>query len=251
MNEPYQVMPQLTEPEYEALKASIAAGYDPAHPVVTDEDGNTLDGHHRQRACAELGITAPAVILPGLTEDQKHDYAMRANLACRHLTQAQKRELIRAELDRDGSRSDRAIGKLCGVDHKTVGAVRRGEIPHPDDLTMLALQVANRIEDRHRFRCCQACGAKLHFGPRMHMRSWMRIRCGGCGHVQSAMEGLPGTGAGWEPAVVFDDWRWPWFIAVVARQNGWTVSKINGRIEWISPAGQILAAANDNERARK
>jgi ParB-like chromosome segregation protein Spo0J len=130
--EPYQVMPPLAEPEYEALKASIAAGYDPARPIVVDENGTILDGHHRQQACAELGITPPAVTLPGLTEDQKHDYALRANLAQRHLNQEQKRELIRAELDRGPDRSDREIGRLCGVDHKTVGAVRRGEIPHPE-----------------------------------------------------------------------------------------------------------------------
>jgi ParB-like chromosome segregation protein Spo0J len=127
----YQVMPPLAEPEYDALKASIAAGYDPARPVVVDENGAILDGHHRQQACAELGITPPTITLPGLTEDQKHDYAMRANLAQRHLTQLQKRELIRAELGRDPSRSDREIGRLVGADHKTVASVRRGgEIPH-------------------------------------------------------------------------------------------------------------------------
>jgi ParB-like chromosome segregation protein Spo0J len=128
--EPYQVMPPLSVPEYDALKASIAAGYDPARPIVVDENGAVLDGHHRQQVCAELGITPPAVTLPGLTEDQKHDYAMRANLAQRHLSQLQKRELIRAELERDAIRSDREIGRLCGADHKTVAAVRRdGEFP--------------------------------------------------------------------------------------------------------------------------
>jgi hypothetical protein len=30
VSQPYQVMPPLAEPEYDALKASIAAGYDPA-----------------------------------------------------------------------------------------------------------------------------------------------------------------------------------------------------------------------------
>lgn len=143
--EPYQVMPPLAEPEYDALKASIAAGYDPARPIVVDENGVVLDGHHRQRAAAELGITPPVVTLPGLTEDQKHDYAMRANLACRHLTQAQKRELIGSELERNPGRSDREIGRLCGADHKTVGAVRRGEIPHPaDDITT---QIKHGLEE--------------------------------------------------------------------------------------------------------
>jgi ParB-like chromosome segregation protein Spo0J len=125
-------MPDLAEPEYEALKASIQDhGYDPAHPVVVDEAGAILDGHHRHRACAELAVTAPTVTLAGLTEDEKHDYAVRSNAAGRHLTTAQKRELVARELERNAARSDRAIGRLCGVDHKTVGAVRRGEIPQP------------------------------------------------------------------------------------------------------------------------
>ncbi len=128
--EPYQVMPSLAEPEYEALKASIAAGYDPSKPIVVDEKGAVLDGHHRRRVCAELGVTPPTITLPGLTEDQKHDYAMRANLACRHLTRLQKRDLIRDELERDPGRSDREIGRLCGADHKTVATVRlNGEFP--------------------------------------------------------------------------------------------------------------------------
>ena len=49
MSQPYQVMPPLAEAEYEALKASIAAGYDPARPIVVDENGAVLDGHHRHR----------------------------------------------------------------------------------------------------------------------------------------------------------------------------------------------------------
>jgi len=128
----YQVMPPLDDAEYDALRASIAAGYDPARPVVVDEHGVILDGHHRKRVCDELGIDPPTVVLPGLTEDQKRDYALRVNLACRHLSREQKRALIRAELDRNPQRSDREIGRLCGVDHKTVGVVRRGEIPHPE-----------------------------------------------------------------------------------------------------------------------
>lgn len=147
-DQPYQVMPPLAEAEYDALTASIAAGYDPAHPVVVDENGVVLDGHHRQQVCAELGITAPVVILPGLTEDQKHDYAVRANLACRHLTQLQKRDLIRAELDRDPSRSDREIGRLAGADHKTVAGVRRGgEFPHTQWQENAATRIAENAAD--------------------------------------------------------------------------------------------------------
>src|SRR5262245_28498224 len=122
----YQVLPPLNDDEYAALKADIAEhGYDPAHPIVVDEVGAILDGHHRMRACRELGITPPTVTRAGLSEPQKVEYALAANLRRRHLTQAQKRDLIRTELKRDPARSDRAIGRLLGVSHPTVAAVRR------------------------------------------------------------------------------------------------------------------------------
>jgi hypothetical protein len=53
----YQLLPDLTEAEYAALKAHIAA-WGIQVPVVRDELGHTLDGHHRERAARELGIKA-------------------------------------------------------------------------------------------------------------------------------------------------------------------------------------------------
>jgi ParB-like chromosome segregation protein Spo0J len=78
--EKYQVMPELRPEEYEALKADIAArGVMVA--IELDEYGNTLDGHHRQRACRELGINDyPVVVGPGLSEAEKLTHARRANL---------------------------------------------------------------------------------------------------------------------------------------------------------------------------
>lgn len=125
---PYQPMPDLSPAEYEALKADIAAN-GVLVPIEVDENGAILDGHNRQRICAELGIAAPTVTRAGLTEGEKHAHALRLNLQRRHLSSAQKRELIRAELKRDPDRSDREIARLVGADHKTVGSVRRGEIP--------------------------------------------------------------------------------------------------------------------------
>jgi hypothetical protein len=141
--QPYQLLPPLTEDEYAALKADIAEN-GVMVPVEIDEDGNLLDGHHRAAIAAELGIDYPTVLRAGLTEDQKHAHALRLNLQRRHLSAEQKRELILAELERNPDRSDRAIAKLIGVDHKTVGKIRGwvneanataesdrgGEIPH-------------------------------------------------------------------------------------------------------------------------
>lgn len=123
-NEPYQSMPPLSGDEYEALRADIATR-GVLVPVEVDENGAILDGHHRYRACVELGITPPTVVRAGLTETEKHEHSLRLNLARRHVTQAQRRDLIRLELERAPDRSDRAIARLVGASHPTVAAVRR------------------------------------------------------------------------------------------------------------------------------
>lgn len=149
MSAPYQLLPRLAEDEYDALKASIAKeGYDPAHPIVVDEHGQVLDGHHRKMACDELGIDPPTVTRAGLTEGQKFEYALATNLHRRHLSPEQKRELVRAELRRDPDRSDRAIGRVVGVDHKTVGTLRRGEFPNATPAPLVTREEAERISKR-------------------------------------------------------------------------------------------------------
>ena len=92
-NRSYQIMPPLTAAEYAALKADIAAhGVQVA--VELDEAGNVLDGHHRVRACQELGIANyPSLVRVGLTEEQKIEHALALNLVRRHLTTAQRRAL--------------------------------------------------------------------------------------------------------------------------------------------------------------
>jgi ParB-like chromosome segregation protein Spo0J len=58
---PYQILPPLDEEEFAALKTDIAArGVLVA--IEVDEDGNVIDGHHRQRAWQQL--TAAGTVLP-------------------------------------------------------------------------------------------------------------------------------------------------------------------------------------------
>lgn len=114
----YQLLPDLTESEYESLKAHIAE-HGVLVPVEYDEDGNILDGHHRLRACGELGITDwPSIIRPGLTEDEKRDHVLALNLERRHLTREQRQEVV-AKLRAEGW-SYRRIGERLGVSHPTV-----------------------------------------------------------------------------------------------------------------------------------
>ena len=131
----YQVMPELTAEEYAELRADIAErGI--MIPIEYDEQGNVLDGYHRLKICEELGIKDyPRVIRAGMTEAEKLAHARKLNIARRHLTSEQKRELIREQLKDTPEQSDRQIAKALGVSDKTVGSQRRelegrAEIPH-------------------------------------------------------------------------------------------------------------------------
>lgn len=136
----FQVMPPLSETDYEALKADIAER-GVLIPIDVDEDGNVLDGHHRLAIATELGIDCPKFKRIGLGSDEdKRTHARALNIARRHLDSKQKRELIAAELKDDPERSNRQIGEALGVDHKTVASVRGegeacGEIPHVSTVT--------------------------------------------------------------------------------------------------------------------
>lgn len=121
----YQVMPDLTAEEYSELKADIAQR-GVMVPVEMDEQGNVLDGHHRLRACEELGISEyPKVIRAGLTEEGKRAHARKLNMARRHLTQEQRRELIRGQLRETPEISDRQMASALNVSPTTVGTIRR------------------------------------------------------------------------------------------------------------------------------
>jgi len=92
--ERYQLMPPLSQEEYEALKADIAERGVQV-PVEYDEQGNILDGHHRVRACKELGIGEwPSVIRRGMSEEGKVEHALALNLSRRHLSREQRQELV-------------------------------------------------------------------------------------------------------------------------------------------------------------
>lgn len=118
----YQVMPDLTPIEYEALKADIAER-GVLVPVEVDETGAILDGHHRVRAWQELrseGVNLaeyPKMVRRGLTEEQKRNHARSLNVLRRHLSREQRSEVMRA-MRADGM-SYRQIAEAVGVDPMT------------------------------------------------------------------------------------------------------------------------------------
>lgn len=121
----YQIMPALGDEEYKELKEDIARR-GVMVPIEFDEHGNVLDGHHRLAICAELGIKDyPKVIRAGMTEEEKRIHARKLNMARRHLSQEQRRELIRQQLKETPEKSDRQIAAGLGVHHTTVSTQRK------------------------------------------------------------------------------------------------------------------------------
>jgi ParB-like chromosome segregation protein Spo0J len=113
----YQFLPSLSLDEYEALRESIREK-GVIESVVTDEEGNVIDGHHRVKVCKELGIEYPTRVIEGLSEEQKQDLSVELNMHRRHLTAEQKRDLGKS-LRSQGWAITR-IAKAIGVNKSTI-----------------------------------------------------------------------------------------------------------------------------------
>lgn len=135
----YQLQPRLSEEEFAALERSIVE-HGVLVPVEYDEAGEIIDGHHRVEICESLGLVDwPRFVRKGLTEQDKRSLSRELNFARRHLSTAQKQEVIADQLRDTPSISSRAIAAMLGVNDKTVAAVRRrlvdaAEIPHHDEV---------------------------------------------------------------------------------------------------------------------
>jgi ParB-like chromosome segregation protein Spo0J len=121
-------LPPLSDEEFEALKQSIAE-HGQKSPILrgsptSGAPGAIVDGEHRLRVCAQLRIEPWIVDVDG-DADQLRSLGLVLNLARRHLSASSRRGIIKAELLRDPTRSDRAIASFVGVSPTTVGTVRR------------------------------------------------------------------------------------------------------------------------------
>ena len=114
----YQHLPPLSVSEMNALREDIREnGVRVA--VELDSENRVLDGHHRLKICRELGIkNYPRFVRAGLTEEQKHEFALSINLNRRHLSRNQRRILV-SELRALGW-STRRIGIAAGISPPTV-----------------------------------------------------------------------------------------------------------------------------------
>jgi len=93
-----RVMPDLSDEEYEALKADIKKN-GIRHPIDVSPDGDILDGHHRWRIAKELDIEIPTQIIDVKTDEEKKEWVINSNLLRRQLS-TKERYLLYAELSK-------------------------------------------------------------------------------------------------------------------------------------------------------
>lgn len=129
--ERFQLLPPLTKDEYASLKADIEA-HGVQVPVIIDEDGEVIDGHHRMQIARELNVFCPTVVKEGLSEAEKRRMARNLNMQRRQLSTKQKRLVIADELMEDPSQSNNSLAQRLGVSDMTVASVRAEYGLHQD-----------------------------------------------------------------------------------------------------------------------
>ena len=119
------LLPALGDDDLKALRDDIRdRGI--VVPIIVDEHHNVIDGANRLRIAAELGIrNLPVDIRPGLSHPEKEELAEDLNPHRRHLSREQLRDAIARRLKRTPEQSDRQIAAVIGVNHETVGDVRK------------------------------------------------------------------------------------------------------------------------------
>ena len=131
------IFPPLTDAERAALKDSIAE-YGVLEPVHVNHNTNSdslevFDGRNRIAIARELvneGTIDDMESIRYLTYENLTPVEMSAleftlNASRRQLDRKQKRKLVEHQLHLNAERSDRMLGAICGVDHVTVGNIRK------------------------------------------------------------------------------------------------------------------------------
>lgn len=125
----YQLFDALSDEEYEAIKASIAEkGL--LSPITRDQNGNIIDGHHRERACRELGIEPRYEVQYCADDSDRKVRALVMNLLRRHLSREQKAKAV-AELralgytfERIAAETGMSYGAVQGLATQSEGNIK-------------------------------------------------------------------------------------------------------------------------------
>jgi N6-adenosine-specific RNA methylase IME4 len=119
----------LTKNENEALTDSLKKrGYLPDYPIIINTNYDVLDGHHRLKACKELGIEPKFAIRPSDNEIEEELFVIDINIARRQLSDYQrgvlllkKKPILTEQAKRNmslGGKGDKTLSPLGRVNKK-------------------------------------------------------------------------------------------------------------------------------------
>jgi ParB-like chromosome segregation protein Spo0J len=139
------LVPDQSPEEYESLKQSIKEENGLYVPITVNQNGIVLDGHHRYKACQELGIEPKTQVKEFRDKLAEQQFVIDCNLIRRQLNNFQRTELalklkpiLEAIAKRNESiggkggrnltplgRVDEKIGERAGVSRDTVRKVEK------------------------------------------------------------------------------------------------------------------------------
>lgn len=178
---PFQVMPPLAPDEYDALVADIRAN-GVLVPVLVDQQGRIIDGHHRHRAAAEAGVECPTVTRRVGSDEEARQLALSLNAARRHLSREQQADLIIIELRTRPHDPDRAIARRLACSPSTVGKYRAVLAEHEEqrrrqeeaDRQRRAQEAAREKAERDRAETEFSRDGLIMDAERLHRGLWRR-----------------------------------------------------------------------------
>lgn len=99
INQEYKkLVPELSNDQYQSLKASIREhGFYREYPILLNDKGEVVDGHHRLRACLELGIDPYTVYKSFESKLHEKLFVSQINRARRHFNRFQTIEQLLKE----------------------------------------------------------------------------------------------------------------------------------------------------------
>jgi ParB-like chromosome segregation protein Spo0J len=157
---PRQFFDEERVEDFAALYKERGAEALPPLEVVPVGPGRYLigDGVHRCEAARHASLTnvLACLVAPAAGCDPvefTYRYALgRSAISALPLTRAEKQAAVKRLLETNPQASDREIGRLVGVDHKTVGRLRRGASPARPDMPPLPLGPAPETVAKRLFR---------------------------------------------------------------------------------------------------
>jgi ParB-like chromosome segregation protein Spo0J len=110
-----KLLPKMSDEEFAELKASIQTEGQ-HYPIVANEDLEILDGHHRFKACVELGIEPDFEVRKFEDKLLEKKFVIETNLRRRHLNNFQLVELgvPLLEIEKELAKKRQAAGGKMG-----------------------------------------------------------------------------------------------------------------------------------------